>query len=442
MSTDWLSAGAPTTDGLTVVARLTAAATSVRAAFSTSASMTSPTYTPSVAPDSDKVVRCVATGLAEDTRWYYALEIDGVLDTGKVGRARTLPSNPTTVRIAHSSCQLSTSGGPVYQAIVDQDPLLFIHGGDEHYVDQTTNVVANYQAPFFAQRINASSRVLTENVVVEGVWDDHDYTHVPHSNCRGEGTYKATAVQVWKQLHPYWPLSDGSALYRTYAIGGVRFIITDLRYYGDPDLDTDTPSKSMLGATQKQWFKDTCLAAKEAGEFIVWLSSSVWPITGFTGTNADHDHWGAFSYERRELADFWFDNGITDLAIISGDIHALCYMASADFTTLGRGDWPVYQAAAMVRASAYRLANWTKSSPQTQGDGKYAILEITKPDDGGWQLRWEGHYVTDVAGDVVQFSHAKAFSRPRDMRAAVRSNGRMAVRMASGLVGIYGRSAA
>src|SRR5204863_5727021 len=131
-------------------------------------------------------------------------------------------------------------------------------------------------------------------------------------------------------------------IYQTFTVGRVKFILTDLRSERDQVRKPDGPDKSMLGATQKAWFKKELLSAKGKYPLIFWVSTVPWignagvnyyPIHGSVVGYIHHrnawqfkrdpataeedrevksndDFWGAFAYERREVANFIRDNRI------------------------------------------------------------------------------------------------------------------------------------
>lgn len=397
MSVEYVTSGAPSDDGFIVNARLTAPASSVRLSATPVSLPIGASYSAPVAPDSDLLVSCPITGLQPGIKYRYQFEVDGTLDP-LVGYSKTTSPLIRPIRILHSSCSRSDWLSPVYAAMAVVDSDFDIHAGDMHYNDQVTATESSHRGARINLLKNATARVWFENKAVGAIWDDHDYVSHPVSNCRGQGTYKAVAAAAFRKVMPHHVMPDANALYRSFVDGPVRVIITDLRYYASPNTDVDDATKTMLGAVQKAWFKAECLAAKNAGQFIVWVSSSVWPIVSNAGSNSDLDHWNVFSIERRELADYMVDNGITDGIIVSGDVHALAYMTSPDFSTRGGFNWPVVQAAALARESAPRPADWVD---YLDGDDHYGMLDITPVPSGGFFVRWEGHVVTDVEDSSV-----------------------------------------
>ncbi len=173
--------------------------------------------------------------------------------------------------------------------------------------------------------------------------------------------------------------ADANPIYHTFVIGRVRFVVTDLRSQRDPNSQTDDANKSMMGSTQKQWFKDTIAAATEP--VIIWASSVSW-----TAPTSNSDNWGDFSTERAELADWLKDNShVSKMVILSGDIHALCAddgTNNDNYATGGGAAMPELCGSALDQSGSSKGGPWSEGSfSNGVGDGQYGLVDVT--DDGG-----------------------------------------------------------
>ena len=143
----------------------------------------------------------------------------------------------------------------------------------------------------------------------------------------------------------------------------------------------------MLGGAQKRWFKSELLAAKAKyrsflGHFrslARWAWHKLLSCSGQlqrlrapskSPARAHHsrrvfwagqppppeDHWSLYSVERREIADFVKQNGITGLCIIHGDAHMLAADngSNADYATGGGAPIPVIAAAPLDQAASIK----------------------------------------------------------------------------------------
>src|SRR5207248_1421869 len=151
---------------------------------------------------------------------------------------------------------------------------------------------------------------------VDYIWDDHDFAG---SNSDSTGAAKPAAEDAYRENVAHYPLPAGDPgqfpIYHSFVIGRCRFIVTDQRSMRSVDSAVDNAAKTMLGAAQKQWFKDELLAAQTAQQLAFWVCEVPW-ITSVTDAT---DSWQGFSTERRELADFMQANDLTNVVILTAD---------------------------------------------------------------------------------------------------------------------------
>jgi phosphodiesterase/alkaline phosphatase D-like protein len=157
----------------------------------------------------------------------------------------------------------------------------------------------------------------------------------------------------------------------------VRFIVTDERSERSPNSGPDNAEKTMLGAEQKEWFKQQLLAAKDTYPVIVWVQGVPWISSPLKGS----DSWAGFTTERREIADFIADNEITGLLMLAGDAHMLAIDdgTNSDYATDGGAAFPVFQAAALDRRGTVKGGPYSEG--RYPGGGQFGL--VTVEDDGG-----------------------------------------------------------
>lgn len=150
------------------------------------------------------------------------------------------------------------------------------------------------------------------------IWDDHDYDS---NNADKTSIYRDSfAKPSFLSYFPAYPLEVGDGgLGQSFRYGKeAEVFVMDLRYQRSPDTDVDGPNKSMLGTTQKSWLKSQLKAAQAGG--VIWkflISSSVWNDKSKT-----EDSWFLYQTEQNELINYIKDNGITNVIVISGDLHS------------------------------------------------------------------------------------------------------------------------
>jgi phosphodiesterase/alkaline phosphatase D-like protein len=266
----------------------------------------------------DDVWTFVMSGMSSNTVYYY-----GFAGSDLEGQVKTFPSGQSSFVIAAASCGGQTSqaqyqtgasrttDSPAFARILDRDPALFIHLGDLHYKDINTNSVSSFRSAYRDVLANARQADLYRQVPFAYIWDDHDFGA---NDSNGSSASKPAAQTAYRDYVPHYSV-PAAAIYQTFVIGRVRVILLDVRSERSSNSATDNSSKTMLGATQKAWFKSTLSAATEP--VILVGMGSAW-----NGTLADN--WGSFSTERQELAEYFEDNDLTDrIILLHGDIHGV-----------------------------------------------------------------------------------------------------------------------
>ena len=391
----WIWSGAVTSASARVNAHLDGPSAQVRLAVSLHPDLSNPIYsTPAVADaNNGNTVALDIAGLSPDTDYFYAVEVDGALDTSMQGQFHTFPAGASSFRFAFAGDAVQGSNQPVYDAIRQESALFFLSPGDFFYADITTNDIDLYRQAYLDTLTAPRQQALYQSLPVVYMWDDHDYGG---NDSDKTSPSREAARLAYQENAPHYPLPDNPAdhpncpyadpaacrsINQSFAVGRAYFIVTDLRSERDPKTQTDDASKSMMGAVQKQWFKDQLLYARDNYELIFWVSSVPW----IEDPTAGSDRWGGYATEREELANFIRDNQVHNLIILSADAHTLALDdgSNSDFAVGGGAAMPVMHAAALNRGGS------VKGGPYSHGaypnpsslDGQYAVVEVT--DSGG-----------------------------------------------------------
>lgn len=339
--------GETTTSGLTVSVCTTGGA-SVRVKLSTASDLSaSPAFSTPVAPSAGGWTKHTFSGLSADTTYYYAAEIDSVIDSGNIKSTSTFPT--TNFVACFASCLNSgSSGRAVFDVVLAQNPDLFIHTGDFHYADLMTNDVPAYRSAMLGQITgNPGLRDMLAAVPTAYFCSDHDSGNNDWSP--GPGTQTPAFLSVYGEMVPHYSRPAGDGIYQTWVVGRVRFIGLDSRSYRSANSATDNSSKTMFGATQKAWL---FARLSDPEPVKVMVMDVPWIETPTAGS----DKWGGFATERAEIANYVTSNGISAV-IIHGDMHAL----AADDGTNSAGGIPVLAAAPLTQSSSI------KGGPYSQG---------------------------------------------------------------------------
>ncbi|MCB0193074.1 MAG: alkaline phosphatase family protein [Anaerolineae bacterium] len=392
--------GGVTSTAALIKAKITRDSQAVRLLVSSNADLSQPLasdpQTASLASN-NRVIAFSLADLAPNTVYHYAIEVDGVLDTARSGQFKTFPDGAASFMIAFGSCAETGSAHPIFETIRNLNPLFFIHTGDFHYLDIPTNDRALFRDAFETVLASPTQSSLYRSTPLVYMWDDHDYG--PNDSTALSASRPAARL-TYQEYVPHYPLAEGNGnvpIYHAFSVGRARFIVTDLRSERSPKLDPDDANKSMLGPRQKAWFKQELLQAKSDHALIIWISSVDW-IPQLS------DGWYLYSTERRELADFIQANAINNLAMIAGDLHmvGIDNGSHADFTTVGGGGFPIFQASPLDRFGFDADALYSEGRVAQRG--QFGIMNVI--DDGGstvW-VEWSARSWTNEELLAYRFS--------------------------------------
>lgn len=322
----------------------------------------------------NRVVSFRMPGLTPGTSYHYALEVDGTLDLSKQGGFTTPVARPLSFTFAFASCASTGSVHTVFDTIRDWDPLFFLHMGDFHYENIAVNDRDLFRAAYSTVLASPTQGNLYRTTPIAYVWDDHDYGP---NNSDASAPGREASRLTYQEYVPHYPLIAGSGdvpIYQAFSIGRVRFIMTDLRSERTPYLEPDSPSKTMFGVPQKDWFKQELLDATGVYPVIVWVQTMPW-----IGTVGD-DGWYTYALERQEIANFVRDNAIEGLFMLSGDAHMLAIDdgTNSDYATGGGAGFPVMHSAALDRSGSLKGGPYSEGA--FPGGGQFGLMTIT--DDG------------------------------------------------------------
>jgi phosphodiesterase/alkaline phosphatase D-like protein len=380
----------------------------VRVALSRTADLAAPTYSEvrMAASSSNRIVSWARHGLSPDTRYHYALEVDGVLDRTVVGRFRTAPEGAASFTVGVGACASTGSDHPVFDTIRAHDPLFFLHTGDMFYENIQVNDRDLFRQAYNAVLTAPRQARLHRSTSTVYMWDDHDYG--PNdSDATAPG--REASRRTYQEYVPHHPLVAGAGdvpIHQAFTVGRVRFIVTDLRSERTPNHAADDAEKSMMGAAQKAWFKDELLRAADEAAGIVWVSTVPWIAAPHDGA----DHWGGFSTERREIAEFIAEHRIDrKLVMVAGDAHMVAVDdgSNSGFASDGGGGFPVFHAAALDRVGTVKGGPYSNGA--YPGGGQFGLLSVT--DDGGdVQVSFSGRRADD--SELVRYTHTIRQPRP------------------------------
>jgi len=260
-------------------------------------------------------------------------------------------------RIAFGSCANEHRPQPVWKAINETKPQLFIFMGDNVYADSADPAKLKESYDLLASIPDFSE--LRENTPIVATWDDHDYgRNDVGAEWEGKEASKEAFMDFFETPADS-PLRKRGGVYDAKIFGPegkrVQVILLDTRWFRGPlhkmtkeeikeerartkkkvgrYLPDENSDSTMLGEEQWEW-----LAAelKKPAELRL-LVSSIQAIPNEHGW----EKWGNLPRERKKLLDVIRDNA-TNVIILSGDRH-LSEISMLPPETDGGPFYPLYE---------------------------------------------------------------------------------------------------
>jgi alkaline phosphatase D len=266
--------------------------------------------------DGNELLRTIALGL-----------VVGAL-CGSIAAAQ---EQPPITRIAFGSCAHQAKPQPIWDAVLDYRPELFIFAGDNVYGDVSSGAMTELQAAYArAATIEGYTRVRAA-VPVLATWDDHDFgandggADFPHKEAA-----KRLFLEFW-QIPDSDPRQAQDGIYHAETFGPegmrVQVVLLDTRtfrsplrtaeqagapgkgpYAPDPD-----PAKTILGPAQWTWLRAQLMQPAE----LRLIVSSVQVVAG----EHSWERWGNLPAELAKLFDLIAETGAAGVIFLSGDRH-------------------------------------------------------------------------------------------------------------------------
>jgi alkaline phosphatase D len=231
--------------------------------------------------------------------------------------------------IAFGSCAQQDKPQPIWDAIIAQNPDVFLFIGDNIYAD--TEDMAVMRAKYAEQDSQPGYQRLREHVPILATWDDHDYG----KNDAGVEYPKKDSAQL--AFLDFFRVPSSAAprhrggVYDAHVFGPegrrVQIILLDTRYFRSPlarwpegERPTRGPYKphldpyaTVLGRDQWIWLEEQLRTPAEVRVIV----SSIQAIPDKHG----FETWANFPHERDRLFRLIRDTGAGGAVIVSGDRH-------------------------------------------------------------------------------------------------------------------------
>ena len=288
-----------------------------------------------VGPESDFSHQFRMDGLRPATSYRFSVETreargkraDQVI-TGKF-RTAPRPSEAAAIRFALSSCQMycrmdRADGFQIYESIERLDPAFLVSCGDNVYYD-SEDPVANgvHVARYHWQRMYSLPTLASCLRSVPGYWqkDDHDVysdDSWPSKITPKMGPFRFEEGQrIFREQTPSPAAS--APMYRRFRWGSeLEVWLPEGRDYRSPNTDPDGPAKSLWGADQKRWLKETLGSSSATWKIVVNPNPIIGPDHGRKQDNHANP---AFAFEGREIRQWLKEHGGGRVIVMNGDRH-------------------------------------------------------------------------------------------------------------------------
>ena len=285
--------------------------------------------------------------------------------SSRVGRFKTArpADSQEPVRVAFFSCQDYESGFyTAHAGLAEEEDLdLVVCLGDYIYErsfdpnktreDDTgpngtaeVQTLAEYRDKYRLYHSDPDLVAMRERHPLYTIWDDHEVEDNYAADKPGDATQQERVAFLERRRNGYRAFFEHlpqlavpggpDRIYGTIPLGrNADVFLLDQRQYrsdqpcGDATApppgscaEKDAPDRTMLGAEQKQWFKDA-LAGSRARWKIVGNQLQMMSLDYVRGQPLVVDSWDGYTAERRELGEFVRERGIEDIAFVTGDIH-------------------------------------------------------------------------------------------------------------------------
>ncbi|KAM7518048.1 hypothetical protein LguiB_017010 [Lonicera macranthoides] len=249
-------------------------------------------------------------------------------------------------RIAFGSCANQSAPQPLWNAINNYDPQVFIWMGDNIYGDirrpfklfgkeRTIGPWKNVprfvpssehemQSKYNLAKHNPDYSLLRRKakaIGVIGTWDDHDYgLNDAGKEFEGKITNQRLLLDFLDEPQDS-PRRKQAGVYTSYSFGPVgrqiKVILLDTRYHRDP-LRSDG---SILGTSQWTWLEKELNGPSSALTIIVSSIQVISNLSATTGPLFYLESWGRFPKERDRLFKLISDSKRDGVVFLSGDVH-------------------------------------------------------------------------------------------------------------------------
>lgn len=229
------------------------------------------------------------------------------------------PGQQAAFTVGFGSCASNwgaDASQPVWGAVADADPDLFLWLGDNVYFDRDAREWEDPVAMARRWRIQRglpSLQPALGSINHYAIWDDHDYGP---DNADGGYQHKDVALELFNRYWATPELQPESGVYQHFRRGRVAFFLLDGRSFRAPHDTKAGEPKPLLGEAQWRRLEEDIAACSDgsADWFVILSGNQV------LSDYHRFETWGQFPAERARLLALLSD-AVARVVLLSGDRH-------------------------------------------------------------------------------------------------------------------------
>ena len=213
-------------------------------------------------------------------------------------------------------------GTEIFQHMADSGADFMVWGGDNWYLREADfSSESGIWYRYSHDRATPDLQKLYAVMHHYATWDDHDYGS---NDANKSFELKDVSLAAFKAYwgNATWGEADNLGVYGKFFWGDAAFFLMDNRWYRDDDHLDDSAAvamKTQYGARQRDWLKQSLLAAQTLGQFpFKFIVTGGQVITDFGGKS---ETFAYYTREREDLLKFIADEKIPGVIFLSGDVH-------------------------------------------------------------------------------------------------------------------------
>jgi alkaline phosphatase/alkaline phosphatase D len=275
-------------------------------------------------------------------------------------------------------------GYPALKSILDLKPDFFVGTGDNIYYDtpvkgraQTIDEMRRKWREQFVQRRYVD---LFREVPTYWEFDDHDYRV---DDCDNTGDYAPSPELGERLIREQLPVAPADAdtvpLYRTHRVTrDLQIWLVENRLNRSPNRTPDGPDKTIWGAEQKAWLKNTIKNSDATFKLLISPTPMIGPDDKRKKDN--HTNIGGFRHERDE-----FFAWLKEVGVANSHFYILCGDRHWQYHSIHPSGLQEFSCGALVDANS-RLGRKPGDPQSTDPDGLIRQAYCQDPASGGFLL--------------------------------------------------------